>query len=92
MDKLENQFWRKEKLKELDELLIACTGLYMEAVASESSATPGAALDLSIEVVNRSPIDIKLMRCWDGGQCRTNNSSSIVKRIPERSNLPQQNE
>ncbi|MCZ6899615.1 MAG: PIG-L family deacetylase, partial [Bacteroidetes bacterium] len=61
VDKLEDKFWRKEKLKELDELLIACTGLYMEAVASEFSATPGAALDLSIEVVNRSPIDIKLI-------------------------------
>ena len=61
VDKLEDQFWRKEKLRELDELLVACTGLYMEAVASESSATPGAALDLSVEVVNRSPIDIKLL-------------------------------
>ncbi len=57
---LENEYWKTQKSKEIKELIIACTGLYLEAVANEATATRGSDVKVSIEAINRSDISITL--------------------------------
>ena len=54
MKKLPDGYWKKVKMAETQELIFACLGFFGEAVANTSSAVPGAEVELSLEVVNRS--------------------------------------
>jgi LmbE family N-acetylglucosaminyl deacetylase len=47
-------FWVLEKKKEIDNLLQACLGLRIEAIAKVSTVTPGGTADISLEIVNSS--------------------------------------
>ncbi len=57
---LEDEFWRKQKLKEIDEIIYVATGLYLEAIAEDYTACPGEKLRLQIEAINRSDAGITL--------------------------------
>ncbi len=52
--------WKKIKLEEIDAIIAACTGLFLEVTADSYSATPGQKVSLEVEVVNRSTADVKL--------------------------------
>ena len=58
-------FWLKTKQEQVEELLRACLGLYLEATTQESTVTPGEKLAITIEALNRSSIPVKLR--WVGG-------------------------
>ncbi|MDC9722502.1 MAG: PIG-L family deacetylase [Urechidicola sp.] len=57
---LEDEHWKNQKSKELKKIILACTGLYLEAVANESSATRNSEFTVSIEAINRSDFPMKL--------------------------------
>lgn len=57
---LKDEYWKTQKLKQIKEIIAACAGLYLEAVASESSSYPGGEVSFKIEVINRSATDVKL--------------------------------
>jgi len=57
---LKDELWRTEKINEIKEIIIACAGLYLEAVSSKSSAYPSEEVSFSIEAINRSTQNIKL--------------------------------
>lgn len=61
IQKLDNNFWRKRKVEEVDELIYACLGLFLEGVADDYTATAGDSLYLNFESVNRSPVDVELL-------------------------------
>ena len=46
--------WKIIKLDEIDSIIEACMGLFLEVVADDYSATPGEEVALEVEVVNRS--------------------------------------
>ena len=46
--------WKERKLKEITKLISDCSGLYLEAVASEQSTTPKGNINVTIEAINRS--------------------------------------
>ena len=58
--KLEDTHWKDIKLKEIKEIIKACAGLYIEASANNSSATPNNEMDINFEVLNRSSISMEL--------------------------------
>ncbi|MEE9407614.1 MAG: PIG-L family deacetylase [Polaribacter sp.] len=60
IQKLEDSHWRKIKEKQIKEIIEACAGLYLEASAISSSATPNSSIDVNIEVLNRSEVNIEL--------------------------------
>jgi len=60
LQKIENKHWKNLKTKHLKEIILACSGLYLEANTSSSSATPGETLKVTIEALNRSNLPIKL--------------------------------
>ena len=60
LDKVEESYWKRVKSGELDELILACMGLYVEATAENFSATPGEEMELAMEIINRSPVSGRL--------------------------------
>lgn len=57
---LKDGHWKTIKLAETKELIQACLGLYIEAVADDASATPGQEIELAIEAINRTEIEVSL--------------------------------
>ncbi|WP_152287772.1 PIG-L family deacetylase [Flavicella marina] len=57
---LEDPYWRNRKTVEITEVIEACLGLYIEATAAESSATPGQSIPLQLEILNRSNVSVML--------------------------------
>lgn len=60
MTELPDSPYKELKIKELDELVKAATGLFIEITANDFSATPGEQVNLNLEIVNRSDISVKL--------------------------------
>ncbi|HET8854928.1 MAG TPA: LmbE family protein, partial [Salinimicrobium sp.] len=58
---LNEPYWKKIKLKEIKEIIAASAGLYLEAVASVSRATPGEEITLDLEAINRSGQQMQLI-------------------------------
>ncbi|PQJ23176.1 PIG-L family deacetylase [Tenacibaculum sp. SG-28] len=58
--KLENSHWRNIKQKEIADIIVACSGIYLEANASSGSAVPNSDMDITFEVLNRSAINATL--------------------------------
>ena len=56
LQKVEDTHWRTLKSEQLKEIILACAGLYIEANASASSATPGETVKINIEALNRSTV------------------------------------
>ncbi|WP_411030479.1 PIG-L family deacetylase [Spongiimicrobium sp. 3-5] len=52
--------WRNLKSKELKDIIVAVSGLYLEASAQESSTYPGGTVKINVEVLNRSSAKIAL--------------------------------
>lgn len=58
----ETQYWKNQKLKELKEIIIACTGLWVEASAADYSAIPGKQIDLTTQLIVRNNAAVKVHR------------------------------
>lgn len=61
IQKLEDLHWRGIKEKQLKEIIEACAGLYLEASANSSYETPNAFVEIELETINRSAIQIELI-------------------------------
>lgn len=61
IQQLDNEYWKNYKTQEIDAIIEACLGLYLEASASTPTASPGETITLNLEAVNRSPINIELV-------------------------------
>jgi LmbE family N-acetylglucosaminyl deacetylase len=46
--------WRAEKIEELESILLACSGLWAEAYASDYIAIPGNELTTTVQLINRN--------------------------------------
>ncbi len=60
ISKLEDGYWKKVKLDEIKLIIKSCAGLFIEAIASASSAVNGQSIDVNLECINRSDAKIKL--------------------------------
>ncbi|WP_324721117.1 PIG-L family deacetylase [Salinimicrobium sp. HB62] len=58
---LEDQHWKKVKSNQIKDIIAASLGLYLEAVANSSLATPGEEVKLNLEAINRSNIPTQLV-------------------------------
>jgi LmbE family N-acetylglucosaminyl deacetylase len=61
MQTLEENQWKNLKSEEIKNVIAACAGLYLEAVAQNQEATPESLLRLKLEAINRSPIDMQMV-------------------------------
>ncbi len=77
MKALDENHWAPLKSEAIKEIIAACSGLYLEAVAQNQEATPGSTIKLKLEAINRSSAPIQLMS---------------VTTLPEKTNTPQNRE
>ncbi|HEY8780258.1 MAG TPA: PIG-L family deacetylase [Mucilaginibacter sp.] len=60
VEKVSDAYWRKQKVKELDNLIAACAGLWFESYAVEPAYTLGDSIGVRSQVLNRYSNKIKL--------------------------------
>lgn len=65
--KLDDPYWRSLKAEQIEEIIAAAAGLYLEAFTSVQFGTLGEHIDLHFEVVNRShaQVNLKAIRLLD---------------------------
>ncbi|MAJ50117.1 MAG: LmbE family protein [Flammeovirgaceae bacterium] len=59
--KMSDQYWKEIKLDEINQVIMAITGTYLEVVADDYSYVRGARIKLSIEAINRIDFPIELV-------------------------------
>ncbi len=59
---LPDGYWKRVKQQEIEQLIQACLGLYVEAVADDFSATPGDEIEIAMEAINRSNVKVDLWK------------------------------
>ncbi len=57
---VKDEFWRLKKLQEVDNLIMQCAGLFMEATTTSPLIVPGDSLHIKLELVNRSGTPITI--------------------------------
>ncbi|MEO0528921.1 MAG: PIG-L family deacetylase, partial [Bacteroidota bacterium] len=57
---ISDEHWKNMKSKELRDIIVAVSGLYLEASSEESFTNPGSTLKVNVEALNRSNSDIVL--------------------------------
>ena len=77
---LEDQHWRAIKLEDIKNVIAACSGLYLEAVAETNQATANSSINLKIESINRSDYQITL-------NSYAINTLDVVKNIELKNNI-----
>ncbi len=60
IQKTEDAHWRDIKSQEIKDLIIACSGLYLEAASDIAMATEGDEITLNIEAINRSDAAVQI--------------------------------
>jgi LmbE family N-acetylglucosaminyl deacetylase len=53
-------YWKNQKLKEAETLLLTASGLWMEAYATNYFSTPGSKIDVTAQIINRNDTLVKL--------------------------------
>ncbi|MEO1435355.1 MAG: PIG-L family deacetylase, partial [Bacteroidota bacterium] len=53
--------WKNIKLEELNTVIRHAAGLYLEAAADEDTATPGQTIEVTLEAINRSDLEMELV-------------------------------
>ncbi|CAN5802051.1 PIG-L family deacetylase [soil metagenome] len=66
LQKMPASHWKAVKQQEVEEVIQACLGLYLEATARDYAATPGQEVQLRLEAVNRSKVPVRLNRIQYG--------------------------
>jgi LmbE family N-acetylglucosaminyl deacetylase len=61
MNALDENHWVPLKSAAIKEIIAACSGLYLEAVAQNQEATPGSTIKLKLEAINRSTLPFQLI-------------------------------
>lgn len=61
VSKLEDEHWRSIKKQELENIILASTGLFFEGVSSEQSTNPDSDFTLKLEAVNQGAQDVELV-------------------------------
>ena len=57
---LEDEHWKEIKTAQIKDIIYACSGLYLEAVAEKPTITPSGELQVKLEAINRSNENIAL--------------------------------
>lgn len=70
-------YWKKQKLKETEALLLACSGLWLEAMAADPLAIPVKEINITAQVVCRNKANVKLNSLSYIGQSDTTTTLSL---------------
>lgn len=54
--------WKQVKLKEVEQLILACSGIWLESISKNAFAAIGDSVDISILAINRSNENVELKK------------------------------
>ena len=60
ISQLEDEFWKKIKTAEVEDLILQCSGLYIEMTTLYSKKSKEDSVSFNLEIINRSNIKMKL--------------------------------
>lgn len=60
ISQLEDEFWKKIKMKEVEDIILQCSGLYIEMTTLSSKKSNEDSVSFNLEIINRSNIKMKL--------------------------------
>ena len=60
LNNIDDSYWKKIKSKEVDQLIVMCSGLHIEALANKKQIKQGDTLQISLTINNRSGADVKM--------------------------------
>ncbi len=60
LSQLPDQFWRTQKLHELEQVIASCLGLDVESLSSRPSAAVGGEITLTLNAIQRSPLQVAI--------------------------------
>lgn len=61
ISQLEPAVWKSRKLKDVNQLIQSCLGLFVEATADNYWVSPGEGVTTNVEILNRSNAEVKLL-------------------------------
>lgn len=61
IDGLPDDPWKTQKIAEADDLILACAGLWLDALASRTAIVAGDSLTVTLTAVNRSKVPVRLL-------------------------------
>lgn len=73
------RYWKNQKLKETETLILACAGLWMEATVDNYIAIPGEDINITAEIVNNNGVFARLDKINYLGQTDTTCSLDLHK-------------
>lgn len=89
---LPNGYWQQQKLKETEQLILACTGTWLEATSNLPTVVPGHEMMVNVQSLNRSRIPMQLESVAIGdnklAQGRSLDQDQPLN-IPVKENIPQ---
>src|SRR5690606_31707274 len=60
IQQIKDDYWRNQKSEQIKNIILACSGLYLEAVSSSENVTKSENFDLNFEAINRSDANVTL--------------------------------
>ena len=88
------KYWKAQKLNEAKKLLLNCSGLWMEATATDFTGIPGTAVDITAQIISRNIGQVKVNRISFFGQSDTVMGTNLKQdeliTIKHKELLPQQ--
>jgi LmbE family N-acetylglucosaminyl deacetylase len=60
--KINDPYWKTQKTKEVESLILSCGGYFLEAAADNHSASPGETVSINANVIHRSNSNPSLIR------------------------------
>lgn len=76
----------EHKRSELVEALRSSSGLWIEAIATKPTATPGSAVDVAVTLVNRSTVPVRLLTI-KGDSVSVTPQSELKQNVPLKTDL-----
>ncbi len=65
---LPDGYWKEQKLRETEKLVLSCAGIWMEAFSNTPEVVPGEAYGASLQIINRSNIPVSLQKISINGR------------------------
>jgi len=59
---LPDGYWRNLKLKETEQLIFACAGIWAEAYSASNTVVPGYKMNTTVQLINRSNIPVAIKK------------------------------
>jgi LmbE family N-acetylglucosaminyl deacetylase/flavodoxin len=76
---VQDPYWRRQKMNELDQIIIDCTGLMAEVFTKKQEAVRGETLPFNLQIISRSAATVRLKGInWGNGIDTTMNKKLAI--------------